>query len=122
MTDDKGPVVASLYALKALRDEGMKPKMNIRIVLGLDEETGHISAEHYTEHCGHPALGFTPDADFPLVNGEMGILVLSLQESFLQNREKMTSDLQNLRAARPTMQYLHMPRQSLRETGINTIS
>ena len=81
-SDDKGPVVACLYALKALKDEGLKPKMNVRLVLGLDEETGHISAEHYTEHCGHPALGFTPDADFPLVNGEMGILVFELARKF----------------------------------------
>ena len=81
-SDDKGPVVACLYALKALKDEGLKPKMNIRLVLGLDEETGHISAEHYTEHCGHPVLGFTPDADFPLVNGEMGILVFELARKF----------------------------------------
>ena len=81
-SDDKGPVVASLYALKALKDEGLKPKMNIRIVLGLDEETGDISAEHYTEHCGQPAMGFTPDADFPLVNGEMGILVFELARKF----------------------------------------
>ena len=81
-SDDKGPVVASLYALKALKDEGLKPKMNIRVVLGLDEESGDISAEHYTEHCGHPAMGFTPDADFPLVNGEMGILVFELARKF----------------------------------------
>lgn len=81
-SDDKGPVVACLYALKALRDEGLTPKMDVRLVLGLDEETGHISAEHYTENCGHPALGFTPDADFPLVNGEMGILVFELARKF----------------------------------------
>jgi len=81
-SDDKGPVVAALYALKALKDEGLKPKMNVRLVLGLDEETGHISAEHYTENCGHPAMGFTPDADFPLVNGEMGILVFELARKF----------------------------------------
>lgn len=81
-SDDKGPVVACLYALKALRDEGLKPKMDIRLILGLDEETGHISSEYYTEHCGHPALGFTPDADFPLVNGEMGILVFELARKF----------------------------------------
>lgn len=81
-SDDKGPVVAGLYALKALREEGLKPKMNIRLVLGLDEESGDISAEHYTEHCGHPKMGFTPDADFPLVNGEMGILVFELARKF----------------------------------------
>ncbi len=81
-SDDKGPVVACLYALKALKEEGYKPKRDIRIVLGLDEETGHISADHYTEHCGHPSLGFTPDADFPLVNGELGILIFELAQKF----------------------------------------
>lgn len=81
-SDDKGPVVACLYAMKALKEEGFEPKMNIRLVLGLDEESGHISAEHYTESCGHPAMGFTPDADFPLVNGEMGILVFDIARKF----------------------------------------
>lgn len=81
-SDDKGPVVAGLYALKALKEEGFRPEMNIRLILGLDEESGDISAEHYVEHCGHPAMGFTPDADFPLVNGEMGILVFDLARKF----------------------------------------
>ena len=81
-SDDKGPVVASLYAMKALKDEGYEPKMNIRLVFGLDEESGDISAQHYVEHCGHPAMGFTPDADFPLVNGEMGIMVFDLARKF----------------------------------------
>ena len=81
-SDDKGPVIACLYAMKALREEGYKPCRDIRLVLGLDEETGHISAEHYVEHCGHPAAGFTPDADFPLVNGEMGIMVFELARKF----------------------------------------
>ena len=81
-SDDKGPVVACLYAMKALKDEGLEPKMDIRLVLGLDEESGHISAEHYVESCGHPSMGFTPDADFPLVNGEMGILVFDLARKF----------------------------------------
>ena len=80
--DDKGPVVACLYALKALKEEGLEPKMNIRLVLGCDEETGSISADHYTEHQGHPTMGFTPDANFPLVNGEMGIMVFDLAQKF----------------------------------------
>lgn len=81
-SDDKGPVIACLYALKALKEEGLEPKTDIRIVFGLDEETGRISADHYTEHCGHPALGFTPDADFPLVNGELGIMIFELAQKF----------------------------------------
>lgn len=78
--DDKGPVVACLYAMKALKEEGFEPNMNVRLVLGCDEETGDISASHYTEAQGHPVMGFTPDASFPLVNGEMGILVFDLAQ------------------------------------------
>ena len=81
-SDDKGPLISCLYALKALKDEGLEPAMNIRLVLGLDEESGDISANHYTENCGHPVMGFTPDGDFPLVNGEMGILVFDLAQKF----------------------------------------
>lgn len=87
-SDDKGPVVACLYAMKALKEEGFEPAMNIRLVLGCDEETGHISAEHYTENCGHPACGFTPDAEFPLINGEMGILTFDLAQKFTSKASK----------------------------------
>ena len=80
--DDKGPVVACLYALKAFKEEGMVPKMPVRVVLGLDEESGERSMAHFTEHVGHPVMGFTPDAEFPLVNGELGILVFDLAQKF----------------------------------------
>ena len=81
-SDDKGPVVACLYALKALKDEGIVPKKDIRLVFGLNEEVGAESIVHYVESCGVPAEGFTPDANFPLVNGEMGILVFDLAQKF----------------------------------------
>lgn len=81
-SDDKGPVVACLYAMKALKDEGLVPRMPIRLVLGLDEETGPASVEHYAETFGQPAMGFTPDGSFPLVNGELGIIVFDLAQKF----------------------------------------
>lgn len=86
--DDKGPVVACLYAMKALKEEGIEPAMNIRLVLGCDEETGDISSSHYTESMGQPVRGFTPDANFPLVNGEMGILVFDLAQKFTSRQAK----------------------------------
>ena len=79
-SDDKGPVVAGLYAMKALKEEGIPLKANIRLVLGLNEETGESSIAYYTEHCGHPDMGFTPDGEFPIVNGEMGILTFELAQ------------------------------------------
>ncbi len=80
--DDKGPVVACLYAMKALKEEGVELKNNIRVILGLDEETGDSSINYYTERYGHPDMGFTPDGDFPIVNGEMGIMVFDLARKF----------------------------------------
>lgn len=79
-SDDKGPVVACLYAMKALKEEGIVPKNTIRLVLGLDEECGESSMNYYTDKCGHPDMGFTPDGDFPIVNGEMGIMVFDLAQ------------------------------------------
>jgi succinyl-diaminopimelate desuccinylase len=74
--------------MKALKEEGYEPKMNIRLVLGCDEETGDISASYYTENQGHPKMGFTPDANFPLVNGEMGIMVFDLAQKFTAKAAK----------------------------------
>ena len=81
-SDDKGPVAACLYAMKAIKDEGIVPHKNIRLVLGLDEESGTLSSDHYLASCGKPDFGFTPDGKFPLVNGEMGIMIFELAQKF----------------------------------------
>lgn len=72
--DDKGPVAAVLFAMKALKDSGYMPQKKIRLILGLDEETGWIGMEKYFEKMPLPDYGFTPDAEFPALNGEKGIL------------------------------------------------
>lgn len=77
-TDDKGPLVACLYAMKALKEAGLKPKKNIRLILGLDEETEKKGMEYYLEKAGMPDFGITPDGEFPLANGEMGILIFDI--------------------------------------------
>ena len=97
-SDDKGPVVAALYAMKALKDEGFVPHKNIRLVLGLDEETGDSSIVHYVASCGRPDSGFTPDADFPLVNGEMGIMTFDLAQKFTTKPAKDALRLTKLEA------------------------
>ena len=38
-TDDKGPVISCLYAMKALKDAGYEPNCTIRLIIGLEEET-----------------------------------------------------------------------------------
>lgn len=80
--DNKGPVVASYYALKILKDLGITPNKRIRIILGLDEETNWKGVKHYFLNEERPTIGFTPDSDFPVVNREMGILVFALAKKF----------------------------------------
>ena len=88
VSDDKGPMVACLYAMKAIKEAGIVPHKNIKLVLGLDEETGFVSMDHYLEMAGQPDMGFTPDGEFPLINGEKGIMVFDLVRKFTRSTNK----------------------------------
>ena len=76
--DDKGPAVAILYALKALKDEGFFPKRKIKFILGCNEESGWRCIDYYKAHATLPKEGFTPDADFPAIYAEKGILHITM--------------------------------------------
>jgi len=76
--DDKGPIYAALYGLKAIKDSGLPMKRRVRIIFGLNEETGSADMKYYAEHCGqYPVVGFTPDAEYPVINGEKGLIIES---------------------------------------------
>ena len=81
-SDNKGPIVATLYALKAIKEAGYVPRKNIRVILGLDEETNWDGMGKYLEMAGKPDFGFTPDGVFPLLHSEMGVLVFDLVGKF----------------------------------------
>ena len=83
-TDDKGPMVSCLYAMKALKDAGFQPAATIRLIIGLDEETNWKGMDYYfaKSDVRKPDFGFTPDGDFPIINGEKGILVFELARKF----------------------------------------
>lgn len=71
--DDKGPTIGALYALKAIKDLGLPIHRRIRILFGLDEESGSSCVEHYIKSGGElPTIGFTPDAQFPAIFCEKG--------------------------------------------------
>ena len=76
--DDKGPAVICLYCLKALKDNGILPKRKIKLIVGCNEESGWACMEHYKKVAHLPEEGFTPDADFPVIYAEKGILHLRL--------------------------------------------
>ena len=77
-SDDKGPAIVSLYALKALKDMGIKVNKKIRLIIGTDEESGSRCVKHYFEKVGMPDMGISPDADFPIIYGEKGMITLDV--------------------------------------------
>ena len=79
--DNKGPASAVLFALKSLMDTCSFNK-KVRIIFGCDEESGWADMDYYEEKCGMPDIGFAPDAVFPVVNAEKGILHLNLDADF----------------------------------------
>ena len=72
VADDKGPSILCLYALKYLKDSGIALKYPVRALLGANEETNMHDVDYYAEHYPMPAFCFTPDAEFPVCNGEKG--------------------------------------------------
>ncbi|MDD3367460.1 MAG: Sapep family Mn(2+)-dependent dipeptidase [Lachnospiraceae bacterium] len=79
VTDDKGPAMACIYAMKDILDSGCELKRRIRIIFGQTEEQGDwTDMEYYKAHEEIPTFGFTPDADFPAIYGEKGIAMLEL--------------------------------------------
>lgn len=66
-SDDKGPAVAALYAMKAVRDLGFELDKDVRLILGSDEECGSSDIAYYFGKNTHAPMTISPDADFPLV-------------------------------------------------------
>ena len=72
VADDKGPMVATLYALKFLKEQGYELRYPIRALAGTNEETHMQDVDYYLKNYPAPAFCFTPDAEFPVCNGEKG--------------------------------------------------
>lgn len=72
--DDKGPAVAALYAMRAIKELGIELEKDVRLILGADEECGSSDIEYYFEKQPHAPMAISPDADFPLIFLEKGSL------------------------------------------------
>ena len=81
--DDKGPVVTSLYAMKTVMDN-CKINKRVRLILGLNEENNWECIKYYKEHEEWPTIGFSPDADFPCIYAEKGIISPYLNMDYSQ--------------------------------------
>ncbi|MBQ7875055.1 MAG: Sapep family Mn(2+)-dependent dipeptidase [Oscillospiraceae bacterium] len=71
--DDKGPLWASIYAVRCLKELDLLPKREIEIFMGGQEECGMNDVEYYIEKSEKlPEASFTPDGNYPLCHGEKG--------------------------------------------------
>ena len=70
--DDKGPAIAALYAIRAVKELNIPLKHNVRLILGSDEECGSSDVEYYYSKEKAAPMTITPDASWPLINIEKG--------------------------------------------------
>ena len=79
VVDNKGPAIIMLHVLKKLCDNGIKLKHRVRLIAGCNEETGSACLKHYAQYGEIPKFSIVPDADFPVIYSEKGILHLSVR-------------------------------------------
>jgi len=93
--DDKGPVVAALYAMKAVQALALEEKKQfhkkVQLILGTREESEWTDMNSYVSRFPLPDYGFTPDGEFPVCNIEKG--VASIVMSFPFGVDEVISEL-----------------------------
>ncbi|WP_326716547.1 Sapep family Mn(2+)-dependent dipeptidase [Vagococcus jeotgali] len=83
--DNKGPILANLYALYALKKINYPFTKTIRIIFGTDEESGSLDIPLYLEKEAPPMYGYTPDCKYPAVYGERGVLGIDIKTTITDN-------------------------------------
>ncbi|MGN0718977.1 MAG: M20/M25/M40 family metallo-hydrolase [Anaerovoracaceae bacterium] len=79
IVDDKGPVIASLYALKFLMETVPKFTKKVQLIVGTSEEDTWTDMMHYKEEFELPDYGYSPDGNFPIFNAENGYMDVELR-------------------------------------------
>ena len=104
--DDKGPLIGALYALKAIKDLNIPLKRRVRIFFGLNEETGSNCVKYYVDKGEElPVAGFTPDAGYPIINSEKGIVACCYKRSISQMGDYILKSIKGGSAANVVPDY-----------------
>lgn len=81
IVDDKGPAAAAFFSMKRLLESGFNLPCRVRLILGTDEERTCSCVETYAEQGEIPSFAITPDAEFPVIYAEKGILQVKIVNS-----------------------------------------
>lgn len=85
-SDDKGPLLTALYAMRALKETNAPITKGIRMIMGSDEETGSIDITKYYAKEKEAPMTFSPDAEFPLINIEKGQFRGTLKKTIAEDK------------------------------------
>lgn len=91
VSDNKGPAIMSLFAIKALIETGEPINKKLKVIFGTNEESGMEGIKYYAKKIGTPDFSIIPDASFPVVKGEKGIMTFKLQTIF--NKKMLTPNI-----------------------------
>ena len=79
VADDKGPALLALYAMRDAVEKGLLKDKKVRLILGGDEESGKWECiDRYEKTEKMPDIAFSPDAEYPVVFGEKGLLKVKI--------------------------------------------
>lgn len=85
-SDDKGPCMVALYAMKALADRKIPLGKRVRLILGGDEEaSGWRCMKRYKQTEELPECAFTPDSEYPVTYAEKAILHICISRKLDKN-------------------------------------
>lgn len=70
--DDKGAIATALYAMKAIKDQGIKLENRIELMIYLAEESDWGPLEEFMKTYQQPKYAVTIDASYPVVVAEKG--------------------------------------------------
>ncbi len=76
--DNKGAVIAVLYALRFLKEQGITLSYHLQQIIGSGEEIGMHDVAYYRKHYAVPDFNIVADSGFPVCYGEKGMLSVLL--------------------------------------------
>ncbi len=88
--DNKSCGIMALYAMRYLKEAGIKLKHNVMLVYGMSEEIGMYDMPEFLKREKCPKVSLVPDAKYPVTLAEKGITKATLRSP------KMTGNLVDL--------------------------
>ncbi|MED4164975.1 Sapep family Mn(2+)-dependent dipeptidase, partial [Halalkalibacterium halodurans] len=85
--DDKGPTIAAFFAMRIIHELNLSIKRRVRLIIGTDEERNWECVDFYFRHEEMPTVGIVPDADFPIIVAEKGVLDVEVSIPFHDTSE-----------------------------------